>query len=141
MAKKTPEEIAALQKAAAEKAEAERVAAEQKAADEKAEAERVAAEQKAADEKAEAERVAAEQKAADEKAEAERIAAEQKAAADKKEVPSLFIKSVPESFCRCGRRFTREGYGIALDVLTADEIERLKAEPNLVVEEVEALLD
>lgn len=61
--------------------------------------------------------------------------------ANKEKVPALFIKSVPESFCRCGRRFTREGYGIALDVLTDEEIQRLKDEPNLVVEEVDALID
>jgi len=75
----------AVEKAAAEKAEAERIAAE-KAAAEKAEAERIAAE-KAAAEKAEAERIAAE-KAAAQKAEAERIAAE-KAAAEKAEAERI----------------------------------------------------
>lgn len=61
--------------------------------------------------------------------------------ANKEKVPALWIRSVPESFMRCGRRFTREGYGIALDVLTEEEIQRLKDEPNLVVEEVDALID
>lgn len=61
--------------------------------------------------------------------------------ASKEKVPALWIRSVPESFMRCGRRFTRDGYGVALDVLTEEEIQRLKDEPNLVVEEVEAILD
>ena len=76
----SPEEIAA-----AEKAEAEKKAAEEKAAAEKAEAEKKAAEEKAAAEKAEEEKKAAEEKEAAEKAEAEKKAAEEKEAAEKAE--------------------------------------------------------
>ncbi|PKM31999.1 MAG: hypothetical protein CVV07_01075 [Gammaproteobacteria bacterium HGW-Gammaproteobacteria-11] len=48
-------------------------------------------------------------------------------------VDGLWIRSVPESFRRCGFRFTREGYGIALSALTDAQVEQLMADPNLVV--------
>lgn len=48
-------------------------------------------------------------------------------------VDALWIRSVPPSFRRAGFRFTREGLGIALDVLTADQVRALEREPNLVV--------
>ncbi|NMZ73398.1 hypothetical protein HBO32_09835 [Pseudomonas nitroreducens] len=50
------------------------------------------------------------------------------------EIQGLFVRSVPESFRRCGYRFTREGFGIALSALTDDEIDALCSDPNLVVE-------
>ncbi len=50
------------------------------------------------------------------------------------EVEALFIRSVPESFRRCGHRFTREGHGIALSLLSDDQVDALLNDPNLVVE-------
>ncbi|TBU75633.1 hypothetical protein DNK10_11130 [Pseudomonas daroniae] len=50
-------------------------------------------------------------------------------------VEALFIRSVsPRGFRRCGHRFTPEGHGIALDVLTDDQIKTLAEDPNLRVE-------
>lgn len=84
--------------------------------------------------------------------EAERLAAEERKnqeaqallAAQKNEpqteVPALFIKSRGESFRRCGFRFGKEPIGIALECLSEEHIETLKAEPNLVVEEGAAIL-
>lgn len=47
----------------------------------------------------------------------------------------LWVVAIPEQgFRRCGFRFTREGFGIALDALTAEQIEQLENEPNLKVE-------
>lgn len=59
----------------------------------------------------------------------------------KKEIPALFITSRGDSFRRCGFRFGKEPLGIALECLTEQQIEQLKNEPNLIVEEGEALLD
>lgn len=54
---------------------------------------------------------------------------------DDGDVEGLWITAVPEQgFRRCGYRFTREGFGIALDALTAEQIEQLENEPNLKVE-------
>ncbi len=64
-----------------------------------------------------------------------------KASASKKKEarPGLFIatRRGVSRFRRAGFVFSREPYGIALDALTEEQIEQLKAEPNLVVEEVE----
>lgn len=49
----------------------------------------------------------------------------------------LKIVSRPASFMRCGRQFTGSPTTIALADLSADEVERLQAEPNLVVSEVD----
>lgn len=47
----------------------------------------------------------------------------------------LWVEAIPEQgFRRCGFRFTREGFGIALDDLTPEQIEQLENEPNLKVE-------
>ncbi|WP_024762343.1 hypothetical protein [Pseudomonas nitroreducens] len=54
--------------------------------------------------------------------------------ASEDEIEALFIRSVPESFRRSGHRFTREGHGIALDLLSDDQVEALVNDPNLVVE-------
>lgn len=53
---------------------------------------------------------------------------------EKSAVHGLHIRSVPESFRRCGRRFTREGVSIALDDLEDEQIDQLARDPNLVVE-------
>jgi len=50
-------------------------------------------------------------------------------------VEGLWITAIPEQgFRRCGYRFTREGFGIALSALTTEQIETLEREPNLKVE-------
>lgn len=67
------------------------------------------------------------------------LAAQQRKA--KKEIPALLITARAESFRRAGFRFGKEPLGIALECLTEDQIEQLKNEPNLIVEEVDALLD
>lgn len=59
----------------------------------------------------------------------------------KKEIPALLITARAESFRRAGFRFGKEPLGIALECLTEEQIEQLKKEPNLIVEEVDALLD
>lgn len=53
---------------------------------------------------------------------------------DDDDVDGVWIRSVPESFRRCGYRFTREGLGIALSALTDEQVQALQDEPNLVVE-------
>ena len=55
-------------------------------------------------------------------------------AMEKDAVHGLHIRSVQESFRRCGRRFTREGMSIALDDLEDEQVDQLLREPNLVVE-------
>jgi len=49
----------------------------------------------------------------------------------------LKIVSRPASFCRAGRQFTSDPTIIPLSELTPDQAEALKAEPNLVVTEVD----
>ncbi|WP_325438043.1 hypothetical protein [Pseudomonas nitroreducens] len=57
-------------------------------------------------------------------------------ASEDEEVDALFIRAVPEQgFRRCGHRFTREGHGIALSLLSDEQIEALVTDPNLVVEQ------
>jgi hypothetical protein len=54
---------------------------------------------------------------------------------DDGDIEGLWVTAIPEQgFRRCGFRFTREGFGIALDALTAEQIEQLENEPNLKVE-------
>jgi hypothetical protein len=54
---------------------------------------------------------------------------------DDGDIEGLWVEAIPEQgFRRCGFRFTREGFGIALDALTAEQIEQLENEPNLKVE-------
>lgn len=51
------------------------------------------------------------------------------------EVEGLWVVAIPEhGFRRLGYRFTRDGFGIALAALTAEQIEILENEPNLKVE-------
>ena len=54
-----------------------------------------------------------------------------KGAAGEDEVEALFV---PDSFRRCGHRFTREGHGIALSLLSDAQVDALLNDPNLVVE-------
>lgn len=86
--------------------------------------------------KAAADKAAADKAAAD-KAAADKAAAD-KAAADKEKLKDgVFVRSVPESFRRCGYSFNRDGVGIALDLLTEDDLGILESEPNLIVERVQ----
>lgn len=51
------------------------------------------------------------------------------------DIEGLWVVAIPEhGFRRLGYRFTREGFGIALAALTAEQIEILENEPNLKVE-------
>lgn len=51
------------------------------------------------------------------------------------EIDGLWITAIPEQgFRRCGFRFSREGFAIALSALTEQQIEQLENEPNLKVE-------
>ncbi|MDC8804220.1 hypothetical protein PRZ61_12285 [Halomonas pacifica] len=55
----------------------------------------------------------------------------------KGEIPALFIRTKRryKSRRRAGHRFSREGYAIALAALSEGQIEQLKADPALEVEE------
>lgn len=62
-------------------------------------------------------------------------AVDDSALGDDGDIEGLWITAVPEQgFRRCGFRFTREGFAIALDALTAEQIKQLQSEPNLKVE-------
>lgn len=65
--------------------------------------------------------------------------------ADKKNVPAmcdaLFVKSRGASFRRAGWNFNREGHGIALTLLSDEQIALLENEPNLIVERCQVPLD
>lgn len=98
----------------------------QKAEEEKAKIEA----QEAAEARAKAE---AEQPVADKQNEA---AAATKASQDESGIEGLWIRSLPATFRRAGHQFNRRGHGIALEVLTPEQIEALENEPNLVVERV-----
>ena len=62
-------------------------------------------------------------------------AVDDSALGDDGDIEGLWIVAIPEQgFRRCGHRFTREGFGIALSALTKAQIEQLENEPNLKVE-------
>ena len=65
-------------------------------------------------------------------------ASQQVAGADRhesEEIEALFIRAVPEQgWRRCGQRFTREGHGIALSLLSEADVDALCNDPNLLVE-------
>lgn len=55
-----------------------------------------------------------------------------------KKIPALFIRSLSKTgFRRAGFAFNAEGSGIALDALSKEQIEQLRNEPALHVEECE----
>ena len=61
--------------------------------------------------------------------------AKTKAAAKKDDLrDGVFVKSVPVSIRRCGFRFDRDGCGVALDLLTEDQLQQLENDPDLIVE-------
>ncbi|MDO0944654.1 HI1506-related protein [Chromohalobacter israelensis] len=53
------------------------------------------------------------------------------------EIPMLYVRTKKRfgSRRRAGFRFNREGFGIALDALSDEQVASLKADPTLVVEE------
>lgn len=51
------------------------------------------------------------------------------------ETPSLFVKSRPAHFYRAGIRFTQAGQTLALDALTGEQLEAIRNEPLLIVED------
>jgi len=55
-------------------------------------------------------------------------------AATEDEIEGIWVRSVKTSFRRCGMRFTREGFGVAMEELEEGQLETLEQEPNLVVE-------
>lgn len=46
-----------------------------------------------------------------------------------KAVPALSVRSVGETFCRGGRRWTREPQVVALSEFTEEQVASIKAEP------------
>ncbi|WNL39827.1 hypothetical protein RN346_04525 [Halomonas sp. PAMB 3232] len=56
---------------------------------------------------------------------------------DTEEVPGLFVRTKRriKSRRRAGHRFNREGTGIALELLTDEQIEQLRSDPALEVED------
>lgn len=60
-----------------------------------------------------------------------------KAQGKQDEIPMLYVRTKKRfgSRRRAGFRFNREGFGIALDALSDEQVAALKADPTLVVEE------
>lgn len=54
---------------------------------------------------------------------------------ESKPIPALFVKAKHNGYRRAGFVHTREGVGIALSALTEAQVELLKNDPHLVVEE------
>lgn len=54
-----------------------------------------------------------------------------------KTIPGLRIRSIPESFWRAGRRWTRESQDVPTSEFTRPQILALQKEPNLVVQQVD----
>lgn len=63
--------------------------------------------------------------------------------AAEKVVDGLLIRTIPgcKRFCRAGYSFTEEPYGIALELLSEDQVNALRAEKMLIVEDAEFPLD
>ncbi|MDN6856991.1 HI1506-related protein [Pseudomonas sp. CAN2814] len=60
--------------------------------------------------------------------------ASQAPAGDQKTVDGIFVRSFPPTFRRAGFAFTSEGMGIALDAISAEQLQALQDEPMLSVE-------
>lgn len=60
--------------------------------------------------------------------------ASQAQAGDQKTVEGIFVRSFPPTFRRAGFAFTSEGMGIALDAISAEQLQALQDEPMLSVE-------
>ncbi len=57
--------------------------------------------------------------------------------AEPKPIPGLRVRSVPPSFWRSGRQWTREAQEVPTSAFTLDQVAALRGEPNLVVEDIE----
>lgn len=57
--------------------------------------------------------------------------------ADPKPIPGLRVRSVPLSYWRAGRRWTKEPQEVPASAFSKAQIALLRAEPNLVVEDIE----
>ena len=57
--------------------------------------------------------------------------------ADPKSIPALRVRSVPASFWRAGRKWTKEPQEIPASAFSKAQLTALRAEPNLVVEDIE----
>jgi len=69
----------------------------------------------------------------DPKAPEKKPAAKKAPAKKTNEVPAIFVQSRPAKFHRAGHKFTREGHGIALEALDADQVKAIREEPMLIV--------
>lgn len=57
--------------------------------------------------------------------------------ADPKPIPGLRVRSVPASFWRAGRKWTKEPQEIPVSDFSKAQLTALRAEPNLVVEDID----
>ncbi|HHM6772737.1 TPA: HI1506-related protein [Pseudomonas aeruginosa] len=60
--------------------------------------------------------------------------ASQAPAGDQKTAEGIFVRSFPPTFRRAGFAFTSEGMGIALDAISAEQLQAIQDEPMLSVE-------
>lgn len=51
------------------------------------------------------------------------------------QLPMIFVRSRGKHFYRAGMKFTEHGHGIALDALTEAQLEAIRNEPELIVED------
>ncbi len=72
----------------------------------------------------------------DVEAQAKKDAEAQAKAEAEEPIPALWIRSAAGSVRCCGHRFHPEPYGIALSALTDEEVDILKSDTRLVVEDV-----
>ena len=72
----------------------------------------------------------------DAEAQAKKDAEAQAKAEAEEPIPALWIRSAAGSVRCCGHRFHPEPYGIALSALTDEEVDILKSDTRLVVEDV-----
>ena len=57
--------------------------------------------------------------------------------ADPKPIPALRVRSVPASFWRAGRKWTKEPQEIPASAFSKAQLTALRADPCLVVEDIE----
>lgn len=58
-------------------------------------------------------------------------------AAEPKKVRGIRVRSIPESFCRAGRRWTREPQEVPVAAFSQKDLRALREEPLLFVEDIE----
>jgi len=57
--------------------------------------------------------------------------------AEPKPIPALRVRRVPPSFWRAGRHWSKVPQEVPVSTFTKAQVAALKAEPNLVVEDIE----